>query len=189
MILIIDNYDSFTLNLAEYFHRLGMATEVIRNDEPFNSFLEKEYQGVVISPGPQLPKNANHLLKLIKHFEQTLPILGICLGHQAITEFYGGTLKKLSIPQHGKQSLITLGKDPLFHSLPHQISVVRYHSWEVETLPQPLLEIARSNNDDSIMAIKHLSLPIYGIQFHPESILTESGIDILKNWLIVNGIS
>lgn len=189
MILIIDNYDSFTLNLAEYFHRLGKKTHVLRNDLPLERYVELDYEGIVLSPGPQLPKDANQLLLLIKHFEKSHPILGICLGHQALNEFYGGSLKKLTAPKHGKVSEISHTQTAVFKKLSNPLSVVRYHSWEVNKLASPLRPLAHALDDNSIMAFNHLTKPITGIQFHPESILTHFGMDILKNWLIVNSIS
>ena len=189
MILIIDNYDSFTLNLAEYFHRLGKETRVLRNDLPIEKYFEKTYEGVVLSPGPQLPKDANLLLTLIDKFEKTHPILGICLGHQALNEYYGGSLKKLPSPKHGKLSTITHTNTSVFNTLPSPTSVVRYHSWEINSIAPNLEVLATSEEDSSIMAFRHLDKPVIGIQFHPESILTHFGMDILKNWLIVSGIS
>lgn len=189
MILIIDNYDSFTLNLAEYFHRLGKETHVLRNDLPLERYFEIDYEGIVLSPGPQLPKDANQLLSLIERFEKTHPILGICLGHQALNEFYGGSLKKLPSPKHGKVSEVTHTRIDIFKNLQNPLSVVRYHSWEVNKLASTLSPLAHSKDDNSIMAFKHLTKSVTGIQFHPESILTSFGMDILKNWLIVNSIS
>ena len=189
MILIIDNYDSFTLNLAEYFHRLGKETRVLRNDLPIEKYFEKTYEGVVLSPGPQLPKDANLLLTLIDKFEKTHPILGICLGHQALNEYYGGSLKKLPSPKHGKLSTITHTNTSVFNTLPSPTSVVRYHSWEINSIAPNLEVLATSEEDSSIMAFRYLDKPVIGIQFHPESILTHFGMDILKNWLIVSGIS
>lgn len=189
MILIIDNYDSFTLNLAEYFHRLGQQTHVLRNDLPFEAYTKNTYQGVVLSPGPQLPKDANQLMLLIAHFEKSHPILGICLGHQALNEFYGGTLKKLPQPKHGKLSTITHSNDTLFHSINNTLEVVRYHSWEIDALSTSFRATSHSDDDNCIMTIQHLNKKITGIQFHPESILTKDGIEILKNWLTMCGIS
>lgn len=189
MILIIDNYDSFTLNLAEYFHRLGKETHVLRNDLPLERYFEVVYEGVVLSPGPQLPKDANQLLFLIEQFEKTHPILGICLGHQALNEFYGGDLKKLGVPKHGKVSEISHTQRGVFKNISVPLSVVRYHSWEINKLSPTLVPLAHALDDNSIMAFSHLTKPITGIQFHPESILTNFGMDILKNWLIVNSIS
>lgn len=189
MILIIDNYDSFTLNLAEYFHRLGQKTHVLRNDLPFEEYLKNTYKGVVLSPGPQLPKDANQLMRLIAHFEDTHPILGICLGHQALNEFYGGTLKKLPSPKHGKLSRITHLNNDLYHHLPTVIEVVRYHSWEIDQLSTSFIATSHSLDDNCIMTIQHYNKKITGVQFHPESILTKDGIEILKNWLTMYGIS
>ncbi len=189
MILIIDNYDSFTLNLAEYFHRLGKETHVLRNDLPLEKYCEMEYEGVILSPGPQLPTNANQLLSIIEYYEKSHPILGICLGHQALNEFYGGSLRKLPQPKHGKVSEVSHTQSAVFEHLSSPLSVVRYHSWEINKLATPLKPLAHAMDDNSIMAFSHLTKPITGIQFHPESILTTFGMDILKNWLIVNTIS
>ena len=144
---------------------------------------------MVLSPGPQLPKDAHQLFSLIEHFEKSHPMLGICLGHQALNEFYGGTLKILSQPKHGKVSEVSHAQAAVFENLSSPLSVVRYHSWEVNKLAPSLSPLAYALDDNSIMAFSHLTKPITGIQFHPESILTTFGMDILKNWLIVNSIS
>ena len=189
MILIIDNYDSFTLNLAEYFHRLGKETHVLRNDLALAAYTTQIYEAVVLSPGPQLPKDANKLMDLIKIFEERAPLLGICLGLQAINEYFGGSLKKLPEPKHGKLSTLYHHGKGLYLGFEQNTKVVRYHSWAIDTLAEEFEVTSTSNDDKSIMSIQHKNKKITGIQYHPESILTHNGIDFLKNWLILSGIS
>lgn len=189
MILIIDNYDSFTLNLAEYFHRLGKETLVLRNDLELSKYQKNNFEAVVFSPGPQLPKDANKLMDLVNIFEGELPLLGICLGLQAINEHFGGSLKKLPEPKHGKISSLSHNSSGIYNGLEQHINVVRYHSWCIDSLATDFEATATSNDDDSIMSIQHKNKKITGIQYHPESILTNKGIDFLKNWLIMCGIS
>lgn len=189
MILIVDNYDSFTLNLAEYFHKLGKETLVLRNDLELSEYTKIEIEAVVFSPGPQLPKDANKLMDLIHLFEGKLPLLGICLGHQALNEYFGGTLKKLPEPKHGKVSKINHVETGIYKGFEQNIKVVRYHSWCIDKLAENFEVTATSLDDTSIMSIQHKNKKITGIQYHPESILTNKGIDFLKNWLIMSGIS
>lgn len=182
MILIVDNFDSFTFNLVDYFHQIGIKTTVVRNDVDPDSLDFKIYKGIVLSPGPETPKKAGFLLKYISTTFKTMPILGICLGHQAIGEFFGASVTKASIPMHGKIAAITHTGDAFFTGIPNTFSAVRYHSLIVDHLPQELLSIAHTDKKE-IMAIRHTNFPIMGIQYHPESIMTEFGLAILKNWI------
>jgi len=184
LILIIDNYDSFTYNLVDYFQQLGTKCHVVKNDDPYESYFHNNFDAVVISPGPGLPKNAGLLFKTLNYFHQKKPILGICLGHQAICEFFGGTILHAHLPMHGKISKIHCLKDPIFNNMPDYFNVVRYHSLIVNELPSQLELIAYTEEMEN-MAIRHKHLPIWGIQFHPEAALTEYGLDILSNWLTV----
>lgn len=190
MILLVDNFDSFTYNLVDYFRQLGEDVEVVRNIIDPETIEWSRYQGLVLSPGPETPEKANFLLKYLAIAEDKLPILGICLGHQAINIHFGGTLKKGKIPMHGKVSTITQtgNKDPLFLDIPEAFNVVRYHSLVIDKLAIPIHTLAETV-DNEVMAIKHINKKIYGVQFHPESILTDFGLKLLDNWLKVTRIS
>lgn len=182
MILIIDNFDSFTYNLVDYFHQLGVSCDVIRNDAPVEKIDLKKYQGVVLSPGPGRPEESGNLLSYIAFFENKLPVLGICLGHQALGQYYGATLTNGIRPMHGKLSEITRIEDPVFSDLPKSFNVVRYHSLILTDFPSHLKEIAWTKEGE-VMAFRHLWQPVIGIQYHPEAILTEYGKELLQNWL------
>ncbi len=183
-IVIIDNYDSFTFNLYHLVMELGVECDAIRNDK-FHLEDIASYDKIIISPGPGIPKEAGLTLDVIKHYAKEKPILGVCLGHQAITEAFGGSLINLSNVYHGVQTKAKLTKeDYIFQGLEKEILVGRYHSWVVnpETLPSSLEEIAMSL-EDQVMAIRHKTLDVRGIQFHPESVLTPQGKVIIKNWI------
>lgn len=183
MILLLDNFDSFTYNLVDYFGQLGEECVVRRNDEPFMHLLDQKWTGLVISPGPEVPRKAGNLMKVLDLFSGRIPILGICLGHQAIGEFYGGKLVHAEKPMHGKVSNIRIYENAgLFHGMNTELSVVRYNSLVVEDLPEELIITARAENGE-IMALRHRSLPVHGMQFHPEAILTEDGLKMMQNWL------
>jgi anthranilate synthase/aminodeoxychorismate synthase-like glutamine amidotransferase len=183
VILVIDNFDSFTYNLVAYFEELGQEVDVLMNTcEPTELDLTK-YQGVVLSPGPSLPKDANNLMILIEFIQGKLPILGICLGHQALAEVNGTKLKRMKKPFHGKVSAITVNGQGLFNQIPKSIKVVRYHSWLVQNLPDGF-DVVAYTTEDEVMAFENDSIQVDGIQFHPESILTEYGREILNNWLV-----
>ncbi|HXA02842.1 MAG TPA: aminodeoxychorismate/anthranilate synthase component II [Cytophagaceae bacterium] len=181
MILLLDNFDSFTYNLQDYLYQIGLNCEVIRNDVPIEKIILKDYQAVVFSPGPGKPEVAGNLMALIDYYHDKLPILGICLGHQALAAYFGASVRKAKYPMHGKISLITCYPDPIFNNIPDHINVVRYHSLITENLP-PALKVLAHTPENEIMAFRHISLPIYGLQFHPEAILTECGLQLLKNW-------
>ncbi len=184
MVLLLDNFDSFTYNLLDYIQQLGLQCEVLRNDVSIDLIKEKDYQAIIFSPGPGKPADSGIMPELIEKFHTNIPLLGICLGHQAIGEYFGATLEKASIPMHGKISLIETEKDDLFRNLPKSFNVVRYHSLLLTNLPSEIKAIANTL-DQQIMAIKHKKYPCYGIQFHPEAHLTEFGLDILRNWAIL----
>lgn len=183
MILLIDNYDSFTYNLAQY---LGTFTEVkvLRNDA---EALEEEAQkadGLVFSPGPGWPADAGKMEDLIKTFVGVKPMLGICLGHQAIAESFGGKLGLAKNVMHGKQSQIDIVKaSPIFQGLSQEMPIMRYHSIVVEEMPADFIVTAITQDDNEIMALEHQSLPIYGLQFHPESIGSPDGLKMIENFV------
>lgn len=189
MIAIIDNYDSFVFNIARYFHELGQATEVIRNDVINVSQLTRlRPLAVVISPGPCTPAEAGVSTSVVTELTGRLPILGICLGHQCIGSAFGGRVVRARRPMHGQASLITHGGKGLFEALPSPLPVGRYHSLIVEfdeQTPSPLMVTARSD-DGEIMAVAHRDQPTYGVQFHPESILTQRGNAVLANFLALS---
>ncbi|HHT7802628.1 TPA: aminodeoxychorismate/anthranilate synthase component II [Streptococcus suis] len=180
MILIIDNYDSFTYNLAQY---VGAFTEikVLRNDDQ-QLFVEAEKaDGLVFSPGPGWPADAGKMEEMIAAFAGKKPILGICLGHQAITEVFGGQLGLARQVMHGKQSQMNLeASSPLFAGLEKEVTIMRYHSIVVTEMPKDFQVTARTLDDGEIMAIQHVTLPIYGLQYHPESIGTPDGIKMIE---------
>jgi len=187
MILIVDNYDSFTYNLYQYVGELYKDIKVVRNDEFTIDELNKlPLEGIIISPGPGRPENAGLSVEVIRSFEGKLPIMGICLGHQAIGFAYGGKVIKAPVIMHGKTSIIKHNGKDLFKDLKDNLKIMRYHSLIVEkcTLPKDL-EITAVTKDGLIMAIKHKDFQTYGLQFHPESIFTEDGKMLIKNFVEV----
>lgn len=186
MILIIDNYDSFVHNLARYFRQLGLETKVVRNDELGVTEVNKDVSAIVISPGPCTPDDAGCSIELVKKFYDEVPILGVCLGHQAIAQAFGGIIVRANEPMHGRSSSIQHSRSGIFEGLKPNITVGRYHSLVVapESLPK-CFEITATAADGTIMAIRHKDYPVIGVQFHPESILTEMGYTILLNFLSV----
>jgi len=189
VILLLDNYDSFSYNLVDYFQQLGVEVKVYRNDHDFQKITEMSYTGIVLSPGPEVPQKAGLTNKILDQYQNTHPILGICLGHQAIGQLYKAELIKAHKPMHGKISNVKLDqRSELFRGLGPQLKAVRYNSLIIKN-PTPELEIIATAEHNEIMAIKHRSLPIYGIQFHPEAALTEHGLQILKNWLVYCNIT
>lgn len=183
-IVIIDNYDSFTYNLAHLVKSLGADITVVRNDKFQLPDLES-YDGIILSPGPGVPSEAGLLLEVIKCYAGKKPMLGVCLGHQAIGEVFGARLKNLSEVYHGVATPCQIiVADRIFNGLPNEIEVGRYHSWVVEKDNFPAcLEITSVSNDGEIMSLRHRQYDIRGIQFHPESILTPYGAKIIGNWL------
>lgn len=189
MILLIDNYDSFVHNLARYFRRLGQETLVVRNDAATVDDLRRlRPQGIVLSPGPCTPVEAGCSIDVVKYLCDEAPILGVCLGHQAIAAALGGRVVRAAEPRHGRASDITHSGSGLFFGIPSPLTVCRYHSLVVDdaSLPTELRVTARTD-DGVIMAFEHRSSPLYGVQFHPEAALTERGYDLLANFLRIAG--
>ncbi len=185
MLLMIDNYDSFTYNLVQYFGELGEEVAVYRNDEiTLQEAAQLQPERIVLSPGPCTPSKAGISIPLIEHCEGKLPILGVCLGHQSIGQAFGGKIVHAKKLMHGKTSLVFHESTGVFQGLPNPFTATRYHSLviERETLPQ-CLEVTAWSEDGEIMGVRHKALPIEGVQFHPESILTEHGHQLLKNFL------
>ncbi len=183
-IVIIDNYDSFTYNLSHLVKELGAEVTVLRNDQ-FELPLLDVFDRIILSPGPGIPSEAGLLLDVIRTYAGKKPILGVCLGHQAIGEVFGAKLENLSDVFHGVATEGTqFGIDPLFAGLPHRITMGRYHSWVVSKDGFPdCLEVTAESDEGQIMALRHKQLNIRGIQFHPESILTPDGRQMLLNWI------
>lgn len=182
--VIIDNYDSFTYNLAHLVKELGVEVDVLRNDKFELEELEK-YDKIILSPGPGIPEEAGLLLEVIRTYAGRKPILGVCLGEQAIGQAFGGKLTNLSEVFHGIQTDVKIkNKDYIFSGLPTEIPVGRYHSWVVDTegFPEELV-ITAISSEGQIMALKHREYDVHGIQFHPESVLTPDGKQIVDNWL------
>ena len=185
MLLMIDNYDSFTYNLVQYFGELGQDVHVYRNDEiNLKQIHALEPEKIVISPGPCTPNEAGISLSLIHEFAGKIPLLGVCLGHQSIGQAFGGKIIKAKTLMHGKTSLIHHTSKGVFKDLPNPYTATRYHSLviERETIPD-CLEITAWTDDGEIMGVKHKTLAVEGVQFHPESILTEYGHELLNNFL------
>tara|TARA_R110002049_G_scaffold64547_2_gene170171 strand:+ start:17 stop:595 length:579 start_codon:yes stop_codon:yes gene_type:complete len=182
-IVLVDNYDSFTWNLVDYFHRCGVQLQVIRNDVSLAKLQQLQADALVLSPGPESPQKAGNLMQFVEHFHDKLPMFGICLGHQAIGEFFGANLKKGLKPMHGKISTIKiLEQQGLYKDLPNQFDVVRYHSLVLDNLPTELIQTAISQEAE-LMSMRHATLPICGVQYHPEAVLTQNGLALIKNWL------
>ena len=189
MLLLIDNYDSFTYNLVHYIGELGPVCDVRRNDKiTAEEALSLKPKAIVLSPGPCTPNEAGICLDLIKQAAGRIPILGVCLGHQSIGQAYGGKVIRAPLPMHGKLSTVTHDGAGIFEGLPKSFEVTRYHSLIVEksSLPDCLAITARSDSD-IIMGLQHKEHPVHGVQFHPESIASEHGHDILANFLQLSG--
>jgi anthranilate synthase/aminodeoxychorismate synthase-like glutamine amidotransferase len=187
MILLIDNYDSFTFNLVQFLGDLGARCEVWRNDAvSVARVLDQEPEAIVLSPGPCTPNEAGICLDLIAAAATRVPILGVCLGHQAIGQAFGGSVVRAPVPMHGKISAIQHGHSDIFAGLPTPFNATRYHSLivERETLPETLVPTAFTE-DGIIMGLRHRTLPVFGVQFHPESIASEHGHAILANFLAI----
>ena len=185
MLLMIDNYDSFTYNLVQYFGELGQDVHVHRNDEiTLEQIRAMQPEKIVISPGPCTPNEAGISVPLIHEFAGKIPLLGVCLGHQSIGQAFGGKIIKAKTLMHGKTSLIHHNNVGVFRGLPNPYTATRYHSLviERETIPD-CLEITACTDDGEIMGVRHKTLAVEGVQFHPESILTEHGHDLLNNFL------
>jgi anthranilate synthase/aminodeoxychorismate synthase-like glutamine amidotransferase len=186
MVLVLDNYDSFTYNLVQYLGELGADVKVVRNDEvTVDQIAALTPERIVISPGPGRPEDAGVTMRVIQRFGRTTPILGVCLGHQAIGAVFGGSVIRAKTPMHGKTSTIEHVGRGLFTGLDSPIVASRYHSLIVadERLPPDLEVTARTTDDKAIMGLRHRSWPVHGVQFHPESILTGEGRRMLRNFL------
>jgi anthranilate synthase component 2 len=184
-ILLIDNYDSFTYNLVHYVEELGAETHVVRNDRiSVEDAIARAGDGIIISPGPCTPNEAGICLDLIKALPEEIPLLGVCLGHQAIGQAYGGKVSRAKTIMHGKTSTITHANTGLFEGLPEQFEVTRYHSLSVEreSLPNSL-RVDAWTADGEIMGMSHVAKPIFGVQFHPESIASEHGQALIQRFL------
>lgn len=185
MILVIDNYDSFTYNLVQYLGELGAELKVVRNDDLTPAEVAAlNPEKIILSPGPCTPNEAGITLDVIKAMGGKVPILGVCLGHQSIGQAFGAKVVRASRPVHGKTSAIHHEGEGLFKDLPTPFRATRYHSLVVEELPEEL-EATAFTEDGIVMALQHKELPIYGVQFHPESIMTEHGKQLLQNFLAV----
>jgi len=185
MILVIDNYDSFVYNLARYVRELGGEPVVRRNDAvTVDAVLALGPTHIILSPGPRTPAEAGISTELVRHLGTSIPILGVCLGHQCIGVAYGGTIVRARRPMHGKTSLIRHSSSGIFRGMPSPIRGSRYHSLAIEreSLPE-VLTVTATDDDGEIMAIAHRDHPVFGVQFHPESVLTETGHRLLRNFL------
>ena len=185
MILVIDNYDSFTYNLVQYLGEMNVELVVVRNDKiTIDEIASHKPEAIVISPGPGTPKDAGVSVSLIKEFYKEIPILGVCLGHQAIGEAFGGNVVKAPSVVHGKTSEVLHEGKGIFNSIPNKFQAMRYHSLVIAptTLPQAL-EITARTVDNVIMGVQHKQYPVFGVQFHPESIATEHGKILIRNFV------
>jgi anthranilate synthase component 2 len=189
MLVLIDNYDSFTYNLVHFLGELGASADVIRNDKITpEEVIARRPSGIVISPGPCDPDQAGICLDLITRVNGAIPILGVCLGHQCIGQAYGGRIVRANPVMHGKLSTISHANSGLFKGLPNNFQATRYHSLVIEraTLPE-CLEVTAQTSDGVIMGIAHRSHPVHGVQFHPESIASQFGHELLRNFLLLTG--
>jgi len=184
-ILFIDNYDSFTYNVIEILRQFDTVDLTVVQNNELNMLSTEDYDGMILSPGPDLPSAAGGLVAFIEKHIQSIPTLGICLGHQAIAEYFGGTLKQYKNPMHGEKTQLQILEDsPLFKEIPNTIEVGLYHSWYVNNKNFPdELKITAQNLEGVIMAMEHKTLPIYSVQFHPESYMSEYGKEILQNFI------
>lgn len=183
MLLLIDNFDSFSHILADLLRQTGEELTVVRNDSLLEELFHLPINGLVLSPGPGIPECAGNLLNILAHFYDKVPVLGVCLGHQAIGEFFGAKLVKNAVPTHGKVHPIRkVNGHVLTGSLPEEFRVTRYHSLQLAELPEELSVLLETMSGE-IMAIAHRKLPILGIQYHPEAYLTEFGLELVNNWV------
>lgn len=189
-VLVVDNYDSFVFNLVRYLNELGAATHVVRNDRlDISTVVAQPPSAIVLSPGPCTPAEAGVCEQLVRDFGEAIPILGVCLGHQAIITALRGTLERAPEPVHGRTSMVTHDESALWENVPNPLRVTRYHSLiaEASQLPDEL-QCAATTDDGIVMAVKHREWPCWGVQFHPESVLTQSGHQILANFLKLAGV-
>ena len=186
-ILVIDNYDSFVFNLVHYLKEITDAEIVVVKNDAFELDFVEQFDKILLSPGPGIPDEAGLLQQVIEKYASTKSIFGVCLGHQAIAEVFGCQLKNLEHPLHGFQSQIRIKRsDTLFADLPVQFNIGHYHSWVVDTAISDQIEITAVNQNGEIMAIQHKEFDVHGVQFHPESVLTEYGRELLSNWINLN---
>ncbi len=189
MVLLIDNYDSFTYNLKDYLEQLGLDVDIKRNtDADLINLNYSEYEGLVLSPGPGTPSQSGYLMDVVEAVWDKLPVLGICLGHQALGEFFGLVLQRATYPMHGKISELYHSGHAMFQGLPLRFEVCRYHSLVLKrdkSKSKGELEVTGWSEDGTIMAISHKTKPLWGVQYHPEAILTQHGLALLNNWVNV----
>nr|WP_301005297.1 aminodeoxychorismate/anthranilate synthase component II [Lunatimonas sp.] len=184
--MLIDNFDSFSHILADYFLRTGVSLSIVRNDVKLNQLILTDYSALVVSPGPETPEKAGNLMEILAYYHDKIPILGVCLGHQAIGQFFGADLVRSERPMHGKVSRVfRQHTHPAFEGLPDCFSVTRYHSLELKNLPEELQTLYTTEKGE-IMAMAHRKLPILGIQFHPEAYLSEYGEQMIRSWLFTH---
>lgn len=189
MYILIDNYDSFVYNLADYFRSFRCQIKVLRNENVNHALLEAEIKrgnvkGIILSPGPKHPKDSGSSALYLYRFQRRIPILGVCLGHQIIAQYYGATVTRGAAPMHGKISSVHHSGSPLFKNIPENFRVTRYHSLVVAESDFPqCLEIDAYAEDGAVMALHHREYPVYGVQFHPEAVLTEYGHELIKNFI------
>ncbi|SOD78770.1 anthranilate synthase component II [Spirosoma fluviale] len=182
-VLVVDNFDSFTYMLVDYLRQAGADCRVIRNDESMSCLTRDSVDAVVLSPGPGVPKAANRLMDIIDYYHRRVPMLGVCLGHQALGEFFGATLSRAGKPMHGKVSTVrVIEKDCLWQGVPATFDVTRYHSLVLTDLPVELVSTAVTEENE-LMAMRHRTLPLWGVQFHPEAALTQYGLTLIQNWI------
>lgn len=183
MVLLIDNFDSFSYILADYLLQTGIELQIARNDQSLQSLQKENWDGLILSPGPESPSKAGNLMEILAFYSDKLPILGICLGHQAIGQHWGAILEKAKKPVHGKVHRVkATQKHPLLNGIPSEFWVTRYHSLQLTQLPD-CLEGLLETPEGEIMCIAHRKLPVLGIQYHPEAYLTQFGKEMIRNWL------
>ena len=183
MLLLIDNFDSFSHILADLIRQTGQDLKMLRNDCTQEEIEALDFNGLILSPGPETPSKAGNLMNILRQYHRQVPILGVCLGHQAIGEFFGANLIKNKKPTHGKvHSVYQTKSHPVLKEIPESFSVTRYHSLQLSDLPDCLMPILKTQ-DGEIMALVHQDLPILGIQYHPEALLTKYGLELIHNWL------
>lgn len=188
-ILVVDNYDSFVFNLVQYLYQLGAECEVLRNDEVSTAHAQDGFDGVLLSPGPGTPEEAGVCVDMVRHCASTgVPVFGVCLGMQSMQVAYGGVVDRAPELLHGKTSPVTHGGKGVFAGLPSPFTATRYHSLAAEPATVPAeLEVTARTPDGTVMGLRHRELPVEGVQFHPESVLTEHGHRMLANWLVECG--
>ncbi len=189
MWILIDNYDSFTHILHHYLLQVEPSVLVYRNNAiTLENLIALNPQRIILSPGPGRPEDADGLMEIIDYFYDKIPLLGVCLGHQALGLYFGAKLIRASQPMHGKTSTLhVINPNPIFENLPKEIAVMRYHSLVLDELPVCLSALAFSADTNELMALSHQSLPLLGVQFHPESVLTPQGLEMIKNWAKMYG--